>query len=341
MQINYSTFVRFTKNLNINHILFMIKTPKISVIVPVYKAEKYLHRCINSILAQTFTDFEVLLIDDGSPDLSGEICDEFAQKDKRVRVFHKENGGSASARQVGLNNALGEYLIICDSDDWIEADMLNHLYSKAEKNNADLVLCDYFLNYPDGKQRIVSHAKFNLSQERLIGHILCQQINGSSCNKLIRRELYKNHNISYTPSINLGEDVLILLKLLQHPITITYLPKAFYHYQRDRNRTTYTNRITLATLHQLEYVHEWKVKNFSQCNTYNKELFLSNINLAFAALRSDISNETYQKYAKTIPYKKIFKHNVYSLKCILIIISKLNYDIARFMYSNVYGFFYR
>ncbi len=81
--------------------------PKISVIVPVYKAEKYLHRCVDSILAQTFTDFEVLLIDDGSPDRSGDICDEYAKKDSRVRVFHKENGGVSSARQYGIDNAQG------------------------------------------------------------------------------------------------------------------------------------------------------------------------------------------------------------------------------------------
>ena len=84
--------------------------PKISVIVPVYKAEAYLHRCVDSILAQTFQDFEVLLVNDGSPDKSGEICDEYARKDKRVRVFHKENGGVSSARNMGLDNARGEWL---------------------------------------------------------------------------------------------------------------------------------------------------------------------------------------------------------------------------------------
>ena len=94
--------------------------PKISVIVPVYKAEKYLHRCVDSILAQTFTDFELLLINDGSPDNSGVICDEYAQKDNRIRVFHKENGGVSSARNIGLDNAKGEWITFIDSDDYIE-----------------------------------------------------------------------------------------------------------------------------------------------------------------------------------------------------------------------------
>jgi len=91
--------------------------PKISVIVPVYKAEAYLRRCVNSILAQTFQDFEVLLIDDGSPDKSGKICDDYVKKDSRVRVFHKENGGVSSARNLGLDNAVGRYIAFVDSDD--------------------------------------------------------------------------------------------------------------------------------------------------------------------------------------------------------------------------------
>ena len=97
--------------------------PKLSVIVPVYKVEKYLVRCIDSILAQTFVDFELLLIDDGSPDKSGDICDEYACKDTRIRVFHKENGGVSSARNLGLENVRGNILTFIDADDWIDVDL--------------------------------------------------------------------------------------------------------------------------------------------------------------------------------------------------------------------------
>ena len=112
-------------------------TPTISVIVPVYNAEKYLHRCIDSILAQTYTDFELLLIDDGSKDKSGEICDEYARKDTRVRVFHQENGGVSSARNLGLDNAKGEWITFVDSDDYIEE---NFLKSFEGNLDADLVI---------------------------------------------------------------------------------------------------------------------------------------------------------------------------------------------------------
>lgn len=98
--------------------------PKVSIIVPVYKAEKYLNRCIDSILAQTFTDWELLLIDDGSTDRSGDICDEYAKKDTRIRVFHKENGGVSSARNLGLDSAQGEWVTFIDADDYILPDFL-------------------------------------------------------------------------------------------------------------------------------------------------------------------------------------------------------------------------
>ncbi len=117
-------------------------TPVISIIVAVYKAESCLRRCVDSLLAQTFQDYEILLVDDGSPDRSGEICDEYARKDNRVRVFHKENGGVASARQCGMNNARGEYVIHADPDDWVEPNMLEELYGKAKEENADMIICD-------------------------------------------------------------------------------------------------------------------------------------------------------------------------------------------------------
>ena len=107
--------------------------PKISVIVPAYNTEKYLRRCIDSILAQTFTDFELLLIDDGSTDQSGEICDEYADKDVRIKVFHKANGGVSSARNVGLDNALGEYICFCDADDWVDNDYFEQMRKKSIK----------------------------------------------------------------------------------------------------------------------------------------------------------------------------------------------------------------
>lgn len=113
--------------------------PKVSIIVPVYKAEKYIKRCVDSIIAQTFSDWELLLIDDGSPDRSGEIIEDYAKADARVRVFHKENGGVSSARNLGLDNAQGEYLTFVDADDWIDADNLAVCLPVIEQNRLDVL----------------------------------------------------------------------------------------------------------------------------------------------------------------------------------------------------------
>ena len=115
----------------------------VSVIVPVYKVEKYLNRCVNSILNQTYKDLEVILVDDGSPDSCPEICDGYAQKDKRVKVIHKENGGQGSARNSGLDVARGEYILFVDSDDYIAKNLIEITLQKAERFDADMVIFDY------------------------------------------------------------------------------------------------------------------------------------------------------------------------------------------------------
>lgn len=128
----------------------MSTNPQISVIIPVYNAEKTLNRCLNSIIAQDFKDFEVLLVDDGSTDDSGKICDEYAAKDDRFKVFHKKNGGASSARNIGLDNAKGEYITFCDADDYTEANWLDVFISNIK--DYDIVVSSF--NQIEKKYRI-------------------------------------------------------------------------------------------------------------------------------------------------------------------------------------------
>lgn len=125
--------------------------PAISVIVPVYKAEKFLDKCVESILNQTFEDFELLLIDDGSPDNSGVMCDGYAARDSRVRVLHQENGGVSKARNAGMAAAQGEYLAFCDSDDYLELNALERLYTALIESGADTAGCGHYYIWPDGR----------------------------------------------------------------------------------------------------------------------------------------------------------------------------------------------
>ena len=147
-----------------------MSTPKISVIVPVYKAERYLSACIDSILAQTFTDFELLLIDDGSPDASGQICDEYAARDRRIVVIHKDNGGLSDARNAGLDICKGEYISFVDSDDWINDKFIQNLYSSIKKNDADIAVasCKYKSDSPQYTEKIFSTPSGEIDYEDIL-----------------------------------------------------------------------------------------------------------------------------------------------------------------------------
>ena len=210
--------------------------PKISIIVPVYKAEAYLRRCVDSLLAQTFKDFEILLVDDGSPDRSGEICDEYARKDSRVRVFHKENGGVSSARQCGLDNACGEYTIHADPDDWVEPDMLEALYQKAKSEDADMVICDFYIE--QNERQIYSKQQPSALDHETVLRELFQQLHGSCWNKLVRRACYTQLDVHFPNGINLWEDQFVNFCLLMNDIKISYLNKAYYHYDLYSNSSS-------------------------------------------------------------------------------------------------------
>ena len=219
--------------------------PKISVIVPVYNAERYLRRCVDSILAQTFTDFELLLIDDGSKDKSGEICDEYARNDNRVKVFHKENGGVSSARQCGLDNALGEYSIHVDSDDWIEPKMLERMYGKIIEMHVDILISDFYID-KDGKSIYVDQLSCQTVPIDILKEILKGNLFGALWHKLIRHSLYKEHDIKFIPNINYCEDVLILAQILQLNVKVRFLHEAYYHYDQQ-NINSITRNYTKET----------------------------------------------------------------------------------------------
>lgn len=202
----------------------------VSIIIPVFNAEKYIHRCIDSILSQTYTDIEVLLIDDGSQDNCGIICDQYAEKDKRIKVFHQQNRGVSFARQKGLDKANGEYIIHVDPDDWIEKEEIEGLYYKAITENADMVIFDYWYE-TNNEKRIICERPTTLDAASVRRQILCQQIHGSCCNKLISKKIIDAIGCGFHPlNISYCEDILFNIRLLLHNIRITYLPKAYYHY---------------------------------------------------------------------------------------------------------------
>lgn len=207
---------------------------KISVIMPVYKAESYIKKSLDSMKGQSFNEWECVLVDDGSPDLCGAICDAYAKSDSRFKVLHQENGGVAAARQAGLEKAAGEYVIHVDPDDWIEPLMLEKLYHKAVSEKADMVLCDFFQDYGSRSTRIIQEP-MSCDSASLLHQMLRFEIHGSCCNKLIRRDAIEQWDIQFEKRISLWEDLWFHTRLLQHPMKISYLPEALYHYVQGIN----------------------------------------------------------------------------------------------------------
>ncbi|WP_242386626.1 glycosyltransferase family 2 protein [Phocaeicola sartorii] len=212
-----------------------MEKPIVTIIVPVYKAEKYLSCCIDSILAQSFKDFELLLIDDGSPDSSGQICNEYASKDNRIHSFHKENGGVSSARNMGIDNAQGEWICFIDSDDWVEADFLKELI---QYDSFDLIVggLDSF-----GCTAISTKRNRNLVVDLKHSHQEAQILNADigntisafyySCGKLFRRSIISQNRLRFDTRMKMCEDTCFLMQYLTHADKIILSDSSSYRYR--------------------------------------------------------------------------------------------------------------
>ena len=208
----------------------MIDMPLISVIVPVYKVEPYLSRCIDSILSQTFTDFELILVDDGSPDNCGKICDEYAQKDNRIIVIHKKNGGLSSARNVALDwtfsNSNSQWITFVDSDDWVHPQYLELLLSGATSTKTDICVCEYTKTSGFSNLKKLNNVDMqNLTPEELFVNYYITSV--IACCKLYKKSCFEN--IRY-PLGKLHEDEYTTYKILFEKKQISYLKEALYFY---------------------------------------------------------------------------------------------------------------
>lgn len=229
----------------------MQPTPFLSIIVPVYNVEAYLAECLDSILAQTFTDFEVLLIDDGSTDGSSALADAYAAKDARIHCFHKENGGHMSARQEGFRKSLGRYIAFVDSDDWIDPAMYERMCAAAVTYSADMVCCNYTAVTPDKqiqRQDVCKPGFYNRREleEQVYptllysGSFFHYGISPSLCNKLFQRTLLEKYLFRVPLSIKLGEDGLAAYPCLLGASSACFLADSFYYYRSNGGSLTHT-----------------------------------------------------------------------------------------------------
>lgn len=247
----------------------------ISVIVPVYKAEKYIHKCIDSIINQTYTNLEIILVDDGSPDNCGKICDEYAQKDKRVKVIHKENGGVSSARNAGIKNAKGEWFSFVDADDWIEKGFCEILLSKVVQNQSNIALCGYNRVTDNSVEKINASNKdlFFNSSEYLIKSLNPQTGFGFCHMKLIKKEVL--NNIFFDENIVVGEDALFNIMLSTNINKAIFVEQALYNYRINNQSVVkkydknYANKYLIAMQVIKKYLIEKYNDSEIQQNYYN------------------------------------------------------------------------
>lgn len=208
--------------------------PKISIIIPVYRVELHLPRCIDSILEQTFTDFELLLIDDGSPDNSGKICDEYARKDQRVRVSHKENGGVSSARNLGLRMAKGKWICFVDSDDWVDKTYLSDFFLFPVSNNS-ITIQGISYEFKNHRKILFSYTDKSYDVNSIDNAVVDNELfhNGCPVAKLFDLQIIKSNNIVFNESISLNEDHLFVLEYFKYVEHISLLSAMNYHYWFD------------------------------------------------------------------------------------------------------------
>lgn len=284
----------------------------ISVIVPIYKVEQYLERCVDSILNQTFTDFELVLVDDGSPDNCGAICDEYAKKDERIVVIHKENGGLSDARNAGiewaLKNSDSEWITFIDSDDWVHIDYLEYLYNSAKKNNTDISVC-HFERMSDIDDKINTKLPLSANVYTPEDFYVKENVNAVvAWGKLYKKELWTDIRYPYG---KIHEDEFTTYKLLFKCNMITVLDCELYYYYINPNGIMNSEWSVkrLDVLDALENQIEFLQKNHyskalcDKLKLYIELLYKSNIIIKEKSFSNTLTAETNsikKKMRKTI-----------------------------------------
>lgn len=286
---------------------------KISIIVPVYKVEKYLENCIRSILNQTFKDFELILVDDGSPDKCGLICDKYTKEDSRIKVIHKENEGLSSARNSGIEIARGEYITFVDSDDYINKFMYEIMYNTADKSKSDIVICDYknVYHYEVNASIIVNYQN---KVENLTNIQVLNRLYEADCityivawNKLYKRELFEG--IRYDKG-RTHEDEFIIHKLLYRSNIITYIPEKLYYYMQRSDsimaKRNYRNKLDklAAIKERLEFMYNY---NLDYLIMKTSQKYIYHFFKIYYDIKNNYENSKYILLSMRKDYEKVLK----------------------------------
>ena len=292
----------------------MTKEPLISVVVPIYKVEPYLEKCIQSILKQTYKNLQVILVDDGSPDNCGKICDEYAKKDNRIEVIHKENGGLSDARNVGIKKARGEYIGFVDSDDYISDTMYEDMYNLLRENKAEVCICNF---YEVKENELIIKNKDNGSKdynkiEILKEILLDKNIQSYAWNKLYKIELFKD--IQY-PVGKKYEDIGTTFFVLEKCNKVVVTGKPEYYYL-NRNDSIVNNVVPDTITNYIELIDkrfDYVEKKYDELKRYNIYYFVKTAITAyedFLKIKEEIGEKDFNIIKEFIEkVKNIMKEN--------------------------------
>ncbi len=287
--------------------------PFFSIVIPIYNVEKYLNECVDSVLAQTFADIEVILVDDGSPDRCPDICDEYAEKDSRIKVVHKKNGGLSDARNFGVNTARGHYLMFLDSDDyWDDTDALHKIHQKLLEFHcsADVAMFQAKLLYPDGSMipdRGSFPENFNIMQPE---EALCYMAEhglliGSACSKVIKRSFFVDNKLFFKVGVK-SEDIDWIIRVANCLPKYLYSDQYFYIYRKGRSESI-TGSVDAAYLNQFAGMLEGFAKDFVFTNENVRKSLLSLIAYEFSILMAKTANLSNKEERKKL-VARIKKH---------------------------------
>lgn len=289
--------------------------PMISVIVPIYKTEKYLKQCVQSILEQTFDDFELILVDDGSPDNCPRMCDEYANMDKRIHVIHKKNGGLVSARIAGVNFSSGKYITFVDSDDWISKNHFLNAILSVKEREADIISCGYSF-FVDDKNIKVFHQVFQegyYDKKKLEDEIYKKMLSCDGnfytfgvfpnlCFKLIKKELIVNAQKEIPANITIGEDAAITYNCLLNAMSLQIIDDCEYYYRNNPNSmmNAYDKNMMNRVLILLNYMDSY-LKNY-EC--IRKQLEQYSLMLVLKVIDNEKNSCNMKKNLKEFKEKK-------------------------------------
>lgn len=311
---------------------------KLSVIMPVYKAEEYIYKAVDSILNQTYANLEVILVDDGSPDNCGKICDEYAEKDSRVKVIHKKNGGQADARNFGIEAASGEFIRFVDSDDYIEPYMYQEMIDYMQQNSLDIV-CGDTKQIKGKKIKFKPRHKENLIWNK--NEAICENLSGSLDNA-VTNKIYKRKVIGDIrfPKGRVYEDVATIYKFIYNADRVGYLAKGYYYYIKRKGSTISTSFNSksrydcfVGYIERLDFAEKHKLPCIEACRKQALETALATLT-AFYANNESKDSDRYKNVNNFIEMQ-LNKNNHLRKKHEFLLWSFKNCKVLHKIYANL------